>query len=679
MSSGSPSQSATSPDQIRQQVRQTFEQLRELSREAIPVEQFCEAMLARVIPLTGSHGGVVWLSEAGRGFRPLKALGPRIAEVPPAHPRHLEMLREVAREGQPLAIQSSAIGLTNGAAEASRSDMLLLVVPVVDRENRVWGLLELLQRSGIAETARDGYLRFLQQLATLFSRWQEPEAVTSTPAVAGSQWPQRMELAREVHRARGVRETAYAIANEVRRLLHADRVSVAVGNGRKCRIEAISSQDKFDNRANVVRMLGQIADGTVRSDELLWINGDTTHLSPSVAQQVNAYLEESHARTLAVIPLKPPAESASVLSLERRPKLQREPASGALIIEYFDRELRQADLHEDLESGLEHARIGLTRALDEDAVFLMPLWRTLGRTRKLLLGDALRKTIAAAVALLLLTLFLLFWPLQLKMRVDGILQPEVRRNLFSEIDGVVTAVRFDHKQKVAAGDVVIELDSQQLRLSALELTGQIRTLDQQIEGLSRQLSSQRDLPPADRFEMSSNLEQLEIQRDGFRSQLEIVERQMKSLQVVSPIAGTVVMWDARHRLENLPVAANQPLMSIADLEGNWQIELTIPQNRIGYIQQALQGSPDGELPAEMILATDPNRRITGKLVSVAIRAEPGADGQHFFRGIVRLDPGLIEKPQPGAGVTVRVHCGTRSAGFVWFYQVIDYVRTRILF
>lgn len=680
MSSGSSSQTPASADQIRQQVRQAFEQLRDLSRGDIPLDQFCQALLHRVVPLTGAHGCMVWQADGGNGFQPLQSLGPRVAEIAPGHPRHRDLLQEVAREGQPLAIQASAIGLPVAQGEFSdRPDMLLLIVPVLDRSERVWGMLELLQRSGIPETARDGYLRFLQQLATLFTRWHEQKELRAVQAAPAAHWPLRMEMAKEIHSARGVRETAFAIANEVRRLLNADRVSVAVWNGRHCRVEAISSQDKFDNRANVVRMLGRIADGSVRSDEPLWINGDTSLLSPSVATHVNAYLEESHARTLAVLPVRPLQQAAAPLSLERRPRLHRDRPCGALILEFFDREIPQSGVQEDLTLGLEHSTIGLTRALDEDAVFLMPLWRTLGRMRKLLFGDALRKTVAAATALLLFTLFLCFWPLQLKMRVDGVLQPEVRRNLFSEIDGVVTAVRFDHNETVRANDVVIELESQQLRLSRLELEGQIHTLSEQIDGLSRQLTQRRDIPEADRFEMVTNKDQLEIQRQGFEDQLAIVRKQMESLQVISPIDGTVVMWDARHRLENLPVAANQPLMSVADLNGRWQVELTIPQNRVGYIQQALKSVSDGQLPAQMILATDPNRRIPGKLVRIATRAEPGADGQTFFRGIVELDRQLIERPQPGAGVTVRIECGPRAAGFVWFYQLIDFVRTRVLF
>ncbi len=681
MSSGSTQQSSASPEQVRQQVRQAFDQLRELSRHEIPLEQFCQAMLQRMVPLTGAYGSIVWRFEPETGFRQFSSLGDRCREIPAGHETHRDLMREIAGRGEPMAIQASTIGLSDedSPGEGNR-DILLMIVPIVDRRNRVWGMLELLQRSGISESSRDGYLRFLQQLSGLFSRWHEQQDLR-TLNDSQDRWSQRMDLAREVHKARGVRDTAYAVANETRRLLDADRVSVAAWNGRHSRIEAISSQDKFDNRANVVRMLARIADSAIRTDETLWICGDTSNLSPSLANIINEYLEESHSRTLAILPLKTsdPASDSSAVSLERRPKMRQGRPCGALIVEYFDQEMPQSRIHEDLLLSTEHARIGMARSLDEDAVFLMPLWRTLGRLRRLLLGDALRKTIAAAVALTLVTLFLSFWPLELKMRVDGVLQPTVRRNLFTGIDGVIDQVKFDHNEYVEKDALVVQLTSQELKMKSLELESQVRTADEQWRSLTRQLNSRRDIPESERFEMTANLEQLQIQKTGYLEQLEVTQKQMELLAIHAPISGTVMTWDAKRRLENLPVAANQPLLTLADLDGPWQVELMIPQNRVGYIQDALQKKNGAQLTTEMILATDPNRRIPGRLVRISDRAEPTGDGQTVFRAIVEMDKTLIDHPQPGAGVTVRVECGSRAAGFVWFYQVIDFVRTQVLF
>jgi|GEM_PF-1127214 len=679
MSSGSTQQASASPDQIRAQVRQAFDELRVLSRSEESLEEFCRAMLQRVVPLTGAHGCLVWQFDPSVGFKLFQSQGERAGEIPEGHESHRDLLLEVARGGQPMAMDSSALSLVSSVDQSPVPAMQLLVVPVLDRRNRIWGMLELLQRSGINETSRDGYLRFLQQLSSLFSRWHEQHDLRNL-GEKEQRWVQRMDLAREVHLARGVKETAYAISNESRRLLDADRVSVASWSGRKSRVEAISSQDKFDNRANVVKMLSRIVDSSIRADEPLWICGNTNNLSPTLAGLVNEFLEESHSRTLGIIPLKSdPTKDQAGLSLDRRPKIRQGKQCGALIVEYFDQELAQSQIAEDLQLATLHATIGMSRSMDEDAVFLMPLWRTLGRLRTLLLGDALKKTIAGSVAVAALVLYLCFWPMTLKMRVDGVLQPEVRRNLFAEIDGVVSAVVFDHNERVAAGEVVLVLDSKQLRLESLQLENQIKTMNEQIDNLDRQLNQLSDLPTTDRFEMAGNLKQFQIQRQGYSDELEIVKKQMESLEIASPIAGTNIMWNARRRLENLPVAANQPLLTIADLDGPWHVELMVPQNRVGYIQRALTDQPTSELETEMILATNPNEKIMGKLVSISDRAEPSDDGTTVFRAIVKLDKKLIERPNPGAGVTVRVACGSRPAGFVWFYQVIDFFRTQVLF
>jgi hypothetical protein len=33
----------------------------------------------------------------------------------------------------------------------------------------------------------------------------------------------------------------------------------------------------------------------------------------------------------------------------------------------------------------------------------------------------------------------------------------------------------------------------------------------------------------------------------------------------------------------------------------------------------------------------------------------------------------------GARVTARIHCGSRSIGYVWLHDFIDFVRTSLLF
>ena len=126
----------------------------------------------------------------------------------------------------------------------------------------------------------------------------------ATVGQRSDKWAEKMEFISEVHRSIDFKETAYAIANESRRVLGADRVSVGRWNGKKCKILSISSQDRFDNRANVVRKLGNVATASVGADSTFWVTGSTDHIAPEVARKINDYLDESHSRTLAVIRLR---------------------------------------------------------------------------------------------------------------------------------------------------------------------------------------------------------------------------------------------------------------------------------------------------------------------------------------------------------------------------------------
>ena len=87
---------------------------------------------------------------------------------------------------------------------------------------------------------------------------------------------------RTAHEKLHVRETAYTIANEGRRLIGCDRVSVAIRHGGKCYIESVSGQDTFDKRSNVTVMLGKLATAVVKTGEDVWYSGDTSNMAPQV-------------------------------------------------------------------------------------------------------------------------------------------------------------------------------------------------------------------------------------------------------------------------------------------------------------------------------------------------------------------------------------------------------------
>ena len=169
------------------------------------------------------------------------------------------------------------------------------------------------------------------------------------------------------------------IANEGRRLIECDRVSVAIRRGRKCRIEAVSGQDLFDKRSNTVRLLGELATKVVETGDTIWYTGDTTDMAPQVEEAVQEYVDDSHSKMVAVLPLARPG----LREEEQDPDNPEEPDEpiGALIVEQIEDSRIPDTMLQRVDVVAKHSSTALSNAMEHQNLFLMPVWRALGNTR----------------------------------------------------------------------------------------------------------------------------------------------------------------------------------------------------------------------------------------------------------------------------------------------------------
>ena len=68
-----------------------------------------------------------------------------------------------------------------------------------------------------------------------------------------------------------------------------------------------------------------------------------------------------------------------------------------------------------------------------------------------------------------------------------------------------------------------------------------------------------------------------------RHERELLQHERDQLIVTSPIAGRVLTWDVGHQLLARPVERGEALVTVADLSADWQLELDVPDDRIGYV------------------------------------------------------------------------------------------------
>ena len=92
----------------------------------------------------------------------------------------------------------------------------------------------------------------------------------------------------------------------------------------------------------------------------------------------------------------------------------------------------------------------------------------------------------------------------------------------------------------------------------------------------------------------------------------ILMTERKDLELRSPIAGTVLTWNAKDLLAARPVTRGQALLTVDDLSGPWVAELQVADNRIGHVLDA-QEKDKSELPATFILATEPGVNHDGRV------------------------------------------------------------------
>ncbi len=678
MSTGETTQRGRSQNEIRDEVRQTVRQLSELASSEADFDKFSNTVLEQIVNITGAFGAALWQVNGNQG----PVITHKSGESPSSlassvlsaeNEQHSRALMKVVQSAEPLSIDSSAF--VENPAEA-KPPFLLLMAPIHDRNKECHGAMELLQRGNVSAQAKDGYLRFLSQVSQLFQRWHEQQDLARLSQHADA-WSERLDFINETHSSIDFKETAYSIANEARRLLKCDRVSVARWNGSRCKVLAISSQDKFDNRANVVKKLGKIATASVSADAPFWILGDTTGIAPEVARKINDYLDEAHSRTLVVLPLfaKPPETP----DLEMKSRRKKKPKKlGALIIEYFDQDVVEGSIEEDTKLIVGQSQLALENARQHGEIFMLPIWKRMGWLQKVLFQDHFAKTMTGLVALALLTLAMLFWPMDLEMKVDGVMQPTNRRTIFAQTEGIVETVHVGNRANVQQGDLLLELRSPELELQMKDIEGRLITLDQQIRSVEYQLARGFD-DPAEMQEVTSTLQLYQKRKTNLIDQQRLIDLKKERLNLYAPIDGTVVTWDAKRRLPGLPVAANQAVLAVDDLQGDWQLELKVPQNKIGYINRAIVESEDKPLDVSFIVETNPNLRLNASLTELASRAEPSDQGIPEFRATARANPDELSELRPGAGVTARVSCGEVKLWYWCFYQVYDWVRTKVLF
>lgn len=670
-------------EQTKRQIRVLVNEIAQISRSDATPEEFQAEFLPRVVTALGAVGGAFWTAdESGRlalGYQ-VNLQEAKLHEDEEANKTHSILLYNALRSNETDMIVPPRSG-GEGANEGGNPTDFLVVVGVVATELDRVGIVEIFQRPDSNPAAQKGYLQFVRQVTRYAADFYKNRQLKNF-SDRQNLWTQLEDFTRNIHKTLDFKETVYTVANEGRRLIECDRVSIAICRGRKARIEAVSGQDMVDKRSETARLLGDLATAVVAANEPIVYVGDSSRLAPQVEAALEEYVDAAHTKALAVYPLIPRRVDENDADETERDKIVVNPPFGALIVEQIEDARISEHTTRRVEIVVEHARVAIGNSLEHNSIFLAPVWRAIGKSKVLVAARNLPKTISISLAILAAILALVFVPWNFNMHCDGSLEPLVRRNIFAREAGKIDEVLVRHGESVVEGQTLLILSNNELEAERQKNSGELNETQKQILALKEASYQAKD---AERIRVAGQLAQYQEREKTLLLQQRILNARRDDLTIKSPIAGTVMTFDLKNKLDGRPVQPGQILMEIARPEDGLLLELQMPEKRMGHVDDYLRklraGDPEAALKAKFVLMLDPSKNYNATVVEEHDRAENrGAEETTVqMRAEIDAPESLPEGTRAGAGVSAKIYCGKRPLGYVCFNEMVAFLQKTVLF
>ena len=485
--------SNSSVQEVRDKIIQLAREIEEHSRSKMPPKEFFNEFLKRVVGAVGARAGVVWLRNDANRLELLHEIGlanTGFHENPNAMSANQQFLTEVLSNGQ---------ACTYHPAETSEKlpteDMLVLAA--LQKNKEVVGVVEIFQRHDTPAQARPGFLQFVEQMTGYACRYLDNQ-VKEDPnsSLAVSKIAEDFEqFVLQLHKSLDVKEVAFTAANDGRLLVGCDRMSVAVLDGRKTVIRAISGQDSVNHRANLVRRMTKLASHVIRTNEKMEYTGKVDHLAPKVERALADFVQESGSRMVTVIPIFQPDPVIEKEDSNGRPKEKIRKAVGGIIIEQVAESQPKAGVLEKGELIADHIGAAIYNAKQYNRLFLMPLWRGLGKVFGFLEGRNGLKAALIVLALAGAIAALVMVPWDYRVEGEGRMMPVIQKDVFVPWDGEVVEIMVESGQHVEEGQLLLQIKNPDLKTQRTAAIGEYRSKEALLRTINNELT--RNLRPTE--------------------------------------------------------------------------------------------------------------------------------------------------------------------------------------
>ena len=638
---------------------------RQLIDSDVGPHEFFRRFVGTFAEVTGSELGLAWNCDT-QPFSPIcqaSANPDALVKLPLSSDKHQEILSE--------AWQSRSATLVTPPAANNQPMPGILVSPMTRGEQSV--LLEfILPVANSIERNRE-ILQTLVNCCRLCGDGPVSQDKAEPGGVSpGSISPNAFDdFVARIHSSLDVHTTADNVANEARRLLDIDRVTVFSTSGRRFKPLSVSGQPTVNHRSNEVSTLSSLANAVLQTGIPLWYP-TAADLPPQLEQPLGAHVDISMVRSLAIIPIFHETPEAARPQVDHQGKRR---AIGGIVFEQSRNQWNDSQMQASVQQIMRHATVAIRNA---EEVRQVPLYRglkTVGRVTNSALVQHWKRTaliIGGAIAVVLAMCLL---PCSFTLGCDGKLVPKQLHRLFASQQGTVRTIHAQHGDTVRKEETLVTIENVDLEIQIEQLSGELNSLEERLAG-SRSIRIRQAEPSGEnRF----NQKELESQIASLRKRLNILGQRRQRLFVKSPIDGQVLTWDVVNILQDRPVGQGDMLLEIANTEGQWELELDLPDRKVSHLLHAQRQAHDA-LPIQFTLAAEPGRKFTGYVREVATTTSVTADGLQVVRIRGDIEESDIQGlKQAGTAVRARIDCGSRPLGFVVLHEVWEFLQYHLLF
>ena len=681
-----------------------FEEVARLAGSDLPPAGFYQEFLAKVVGGIESKAGAVWL-RTPQGFLQLQCQlnleGVGLDKHKGGRQSHNELLRQAFQMAKPMLLEPyGTTGIQEGLPAGNPTEHVVLLAPI-QFEKETAGLVEVWQDKKWDARVQRTCLNYVIQMAGYaanFVRNQQGRRLAGQEQI----WTQLEGFAREIHASLDPTRVAYHVANEGRRLIACDRLSVATVEAKKCKIQAVSGSDVVEKRSNLIVLMRALVDSVLAwGEKLVYTGTKDDSLPPAVLEALDEFLAESNSKLLILQPLR-----------DERQKDKPGPARSALVAECFETPESTEPLIARLEVVGRHATTALYNAVELHRIPLSWVWRPIAAVQSGLGGKT--KAIVAAVVTLVIAIVvaLVVLPYPLKMDANGQLLPVDRQKVFTPHAGHVRQFLIDPNSRFPAGQNLVLLEDPVLGADLTKLNEDIKSYGTLLRGYYNAISNAPD---------QAQLRKAQLDLSKVRAQLEAKLKERQDLIRINncdpnpnragwfyvsapPFSAkratthapewTVLDPDFRENFNNKYVKPTDAILRLGDIKGPSEVELKIPEKSIGQVKRAFDDTAaDPKLDVDLLLTSAPTRTFRGVLLKsrVAAEAMPNRDDHNESNPVVIAyvtldDPSIPEDQRvppelivTGVEVHAKIRCGNHRMGYSLLYGIWEFMYEKIVF